>query len=191
MAIVAGDLVKYLTGAGSDGGAQSSPDSSLGSYRSSTTITTGVDNNLFDDVSGAEALAGDTNYRCFCIKNTHGTLALTDAKIWVSADDANSDTTYYLAIERPSVSLTAGAVQGPVASESTAPTVNAGNCTDWYLSSAINSYANGIAINLGSGTVDLEPGELIFVWVKRVIGSSASSASGISFTVTITGDTAA
>ena len=79
MAIVEGDLDRYLTGAGSDGGAQASPAASLGSYRSSTEITDNTDNNLFDDVSGAEATAGDTEYRCICFKNNHGSLELQNA----------------------------------------------------------------------------------------------------------------
>ena len=108
MAIVASDLKKYLTGAGSDGGAQADPNASFGGYRSSTEITDNTDNNLFDDVSGAEASAGDTEYRCICLKNTHGSLSLQNAKVWVSTDEANADTTISIAVEVPTTSDTAG-----------------------------------------------------------------------------------
>ena len=103
MAIVSTDLVKSLTGATADGGIQTDPDASLGNYRSSTTITDAVDNNLFDDVSGPEAAAGHTDYRCLVFQNKNATLALTDAKIFFSVDDANADTTYSLAVERLSL----------------------------------------------------------------------------------------
>lgn len=198
MAIVGTDLKKYLTGASSDGGAQSDPDASLGNYRGSTEPTSGNDNALFDDVTGTEASAGDTEYRCLCFKNTHGSLSLTTAKIFVSSDDANSDTTYSIAVERPA---TAGATNGnaqTVANESTAPTVNTtghngtgSGISDWALSTAANSYANGIAVSQGSHGADLGVGEIIFIWLKRVIGSSASAANAVSVTIRLQGDTAA
>lgn len=190
MAIVAGDLKKYLTGAASDGGAQAAPAASLGNYRSSTEITDNTDNNLLADISGAQAAAGYTDYRCLCIKNTHGSLALQGAKIWVSTDEANADTAISLAVEVPTTSDTAGTAQ-TIASVTTAPTVNAGNVSNWYASSAINSLANGIAININAHDADLGAGEIVFVWVKRVISASAAAAAAINFTIRIGGDTAA
>lgn len=176
---------KYLTGAGSDGGAQTDPDASLGNFRSSTladimsvsratpianididfasgangegagalaaagvdslnwtppspgtvgpdvtitsgqtmiiegandpasfvraTRTSGVDltgseadtladnfNNVigFDDISTAEASAGDTEYRCACIKNESGT-DVKNIKVWLKTVGTQrvSDTT--------------------------------------------------------------------------------------------------
>lgn len=195
MAIISTDLKKYLTGASSDGGAQSNPDASLGNYHSSTEITSGNDNNVFDDVSGAEASAGSTDYRVIAIKNTHATLDLTDAKVFVSTDDSNSDTTYSLCLERPQSSLTAGNAQ-TLSDEDTAPdlsntTYHTGGA--WTASTTCNSYANGLAVGPldSTGDADLKSGEIIFVHIKRVIGSSAAAASGVSFTIRIQGDTAA
>lgn len=198
MAIVETDLKKYLTGAGSDGGAQSDPALSLGSFRGSTEPTSGSDNALFDDVSGAESSAGDTEYRCLCFKNTHGSLSLTTAKVYVSADDANASTAYDIAVERPATAgLTNGAAQS-VANESTAPTVNTtghngvgSGISNWSASTAANSYANGISVAQGSAGADLAPGDIIFVWIKRVISASAAAANAVSMTVTLAGDTAA
>lgn len=200
MAIVSGDLDYFLTGAVSDGAAQSDPDASLGGYRSSTEITSASDNNLFDDVGGAEASAGDTEYRCFVIKNSHGSLALTAAKVFVETDDGNSDTTMSLALERPA---TANATDGDaqtVANESTVPaSINTtdhngtgSGVTDWAEFSTIASYANGVSVDVGDfADGELDVGELIFVWVRRVIGSSASAADAVSFTIRIQGETAA
>lgn len=190
MAIVAGDLKKYLTGASSDGGAQTNPNSALGNYRSSTEITDNTDNNLFDDVSGSEASAGDTEYRCICLKNTHGTLSLQNAKVWVSTNEANASTTLSLALEVPTGGDTNGYAQ-TIGTESTAPTVGSGNVSAWYATSALNSYANGIAVNQGSHDVNLDAGEIVFVWIKRVISANAAAASGINFTIRLQGDTAA
>ena len=195
MAITSAELKKYLTGAGSDGGAQASADASLGGYRSSTEITSASDNNLFDDVSGAEATAGHTDYRCLVFKNTDGALDLTTAKVYVSSDDSNSDTTYSLCLERPQTSLTAGNAQ-TIANEGTAPdltnaTYHTGGA--WVVSTSCADFANGLAVGAldSTGTADLGAGELIYVWIKRVIGSSASAAAALSFTVTLQGDTAA
>jgi len=190
MAIVAGDLKKYLTGASSDGGTQTNPNLALGNYRSATEITDNTDNNLFDDVSGSEASAGDTEYRCICLKNTHGTLSLQNAKVWVSTDEANASTALYLALEVPTGGDTNGYAQ-TIGTESTAPTVGSGNVSAWYATSALNSYANGIAVNQGSHDVNLDAGEIVFVWIKRVISASAAAASGINFTIRLQGDTAA
>ena len=198
MAITATDLVSYLTGAATNGGAQADPDASLGGYRSSTEITSGTVNNLFDNISGAEALAGHTDYRCFVIRNEHATLSLTDAKVFVSTDDSNDDTTYSIAVERPATAgLTDGAAQ-TVANEGTAPTVNdtghngtGSGVSDWVLSSVADSYADGIGVDQGAADANLDPGELIFVWVKRVIGVAAEAASSVAITVTVQGDTEA
>ena len=192
MPIIASDLVKYFTQGGgiSDGGAAGSAATSLGGYRGTGVITDNLDNNLFDDVSGAEALAGDTEYRCLCIRNNHASLALQNAKIWVSTDEANADTTISIAVEVPTGSATTGSAQS-VANESTAPTVNAGNVSNWYASSAVNSYANGIAININGHSANLGVGEIVFVWVRRVVGVAAAAASGVNFTLRIQGDTAA
>jgi hypothetical protein len=77
--------------------------------------------------------------------------------------------------------------------ESTAPTVGAGNVTAWSEFSTVASYATGISvdINLHASGTTLDTGELIFVWIKRVIGAAASAASAVSFTVRIQGETAA
>jgi len=196
MAIVAGDLDKYLTGAGSDGGAQADPDASLGGYRSSTEITDDSDNNLFDDVSGAEAAAGDVEYRCICIKNAHGSLELQNAKVFLQEADVGAGNSIAFAVETPeSTHLTDGDAQ-TVANESTVPASidttdhnGAGSgVSDWSTGS---DYAGGVAINLGGHDVNLGVGEIIFVWIRRTIGVAAAAAAAVNFTVRIEGDTAA
>ena len=196
MAIVAGDLDKYLTGAVSDGGAQSDPDAALGGYRSSTEITDDTDNNLFDDVSGAESSAGDTEYRCICIKNAHGSLELQNAKVYIQEGNIGAGNSIEFAVETPeTANLTNGDAQGPVANESTAPTVNTTNhngtgsgISNW---STATTYAAGVPVSQGAHDANLGVGEIIFVWIKRIIGVAAAAASGVNFTIRIEGDTAA
>jgi len=186
MAIVSGDLDYYLTGATSDGGAQADPDASFGHYRSSTAITSGSANNLLDDVSGTEASAGDTEYRCHCIKNAHGSLALENAKVFLTAT-GNAEDVISFAVEVPTGSDSAGYAQ-TIADESTSPTVNSGNCSNW---STGTTYATGVAVNQGAHDTELSSGEIIFVWIRRVITAGASAANSESFSITIQGDTGA
>ena len=195
MAIVASDLVKSLTGASSNGGSQADPNAALGNYRSSTTITDNTDNNLFDDVSGAEATTGDTEYRCFAIQNKHASLELQDAKVYMQDAVIGGTNVLSFAVETPATAnLTNGNAQ-TVGNESTAPTVNTtahngtgSGISDW---STGTDYAGGVAVNIGAHDANLGVDEVIFVWVKRVIASSASAASAVNFTIRIEGDTAA
>ncbi|MCK9325574.1 MAG: hypothetical protein M0P69_08740 [Bacteroidales bacterium] len=189
MAIVAADIKKYLTGASSDGGTQSDPDASLGGFRSSTVITDDSDNNIFDDVSGAEASAGDTEYRCICLKNEHDTLELQNAKVYMADSDIGSGNTLSFAVEVPAAgSETNGSAQTAVANEATAPTVNSGNVSDW---STVTTFAGGVALNINAHDANLGVDEIVYVWIKRVIGPGAAAASGVNFTIRIEGDTAA
>jgi len=180
MAITAADIKFYLTGASSHQGAQSDPDASLGNYYSSTEITSSSDNNLFDDVSGDEASSGDTEYRAFAIVNTHGSLDLQDAVVWIQVDTGNGEDDISFDVEAPSAE-TNGYIQ-TIANESTAPTGLGG----W---SDATSKGTGKACPNGGG--DLGTGEWMGVWLRRVISASASAAAAESVTMRIEGDTAA
>ena len=60
------------------------PAQSLGGYVSATPLNMSVPlNNLFDDVTGEQNEAGRVDYRCIFIRNSHATLTLRDARIWI------------------------------------------------------------------------------------------------------------
>jgi len=193
MSVTANDLKLYLTGADSDGGVQSDADASVGKYRSSSEITSGELNNLFDDVGSAEASAGDTEYRCFCIKN-EAAETLYNVKVWLySENDPNSDQAISYAVEVPeTANLTNGDAQS-VGDESSAPTVNTtdhngvgSGISDW---DAGTTKETGQGVDQGAHDAHLDTGELIFIWVKRVISSSSQAQSNMSFTIRLEGDT--
>ena len=46
---------------------------------------------IFDDVSKAESLAGDSEYRCLFIKNTHATDTMIDVRLWRHTDTPGQD----------------------------------------------------------------------------------------------------
>lgn len=179
MAIQQSDLYFHLTGASSHEASQSDPDASLGNYRASNTITSGADNNLFDDVSGDEASSGDTEYRAMGFHNDHGTLALTSCKVWISVDTGNGEDDISYDVEAPSNEVN-GFIQ-TIANESTEPTGRS-----W---SDATSKATGKDCPLASNEVGVD--EWFGIWVRRVISASASAASAEAVTFRVEGETAA
>lgn len=196
MPVLASELKYYLTVSGSgkeDGSAQPDPHDSLGGFRSNVEISSGALNNLFDDISSLEASLGNTDYRCICLKNTSAE-TLYNTRIYVYSEvDPNSDQTISIAIERPE---TAGAVTGDsqnVVDEDTAPTVNTtdhngvgSGISDFALA---NTSGTAISVEQGAFSAHLEPGEIVFIWIKRVIDSEAQAQSNMAFTIRVAGDT--
>jgi hypothetical protein len=180
MAIVQGDLEFYYTGAGSHAAAQTDPDASLGDYRASSIITTSTDNNVFDDVSGAEASSGDTEYRAIAFCNNHGTLALTACVVWIQVDTGNGEDDISFDVEAPS-NETNGYIQ-TIANESTAPTGLAGF-------SDATTKGTGVDCPLTSNEVG--NGEWFGIWLRRIISASAGAAAAEAVTMRVEGDTAA
>jgi len=143
---------------------------------------------LFDHVTGSEASAGDTEYRCFCVKNTNGSDTAYNVSIYISVETGNSDDAISFAVEVPeSGSETNGPAQ-TIANESTAPTVNSGRVSDW---STATSRATGQGVNIDYHDAHLDPGEICFVWVKRVVAASAAAANNERYAIAVAFDTAA
>lgn len=193
MSVTANDLKFYLTGAASDGGVQADPNASLGNYKSLTEIISGEFRKLWDDVGSAEAGTGDTEYRCVCLKN-EAAEKLYNVKIWWSAEnDPNDDQGVEYAVETPETAhLTDGNAQ-TVINESTTPIVNTTNhngsgsgISDW--SSAMTKDL-GLQVNQGAHGVDLDAGEVVFVWIKRIISASSQAQSSMSNSIRLEGDT--
>jgi hypothetical protein len=180
MAIQQSDLLFFYTGAASHEAAQTDPDASLGDYISSSGITSGADNNVFDDVSGGEASTGDTEYRAIGFHNNHGSLALTSCKVWIQTDTGNGEDDISFDVEAPS-NETNGFIQ-TIADESTAPTGLGG----W---SDATSKATGKDCPLTSNEVGA--GEWFGIWLRRIISAAASAAAAESVTIRVEGDTAA
>lgn len=181
MAIAQGDLIYYYTGSSTNAAAQTDPDASLGGYCASSAITSGNDNNVFDDVTGAEASAGDTEYRAIGFRNNHGSLALTSIAVWISSDTGNADDDIKFDVEAPTGSETNGAIQ-TIADESTAPTGLGG----W---SDATTKGTGKAAPGGDG--DLAAGDWFGIWYQRIIAGSAGAAAAEAVTIRVEGDTAA
>ena len=175
MAIVAGDIDFFLSG----GAANTDPDASLGGAISSTQITDATVHNLFDVVASAESSAGDTEYRCFYVKNSHATLTLQNAVVYIQTNTPSTDTSVEIGLDLAGVGdgSTTG-VADTIADESTAP------------SPAVTfSTADGSANSLAIG--DIAAGQVQAIWVKRIVSASASAYNSDSVVIRVSGDTAA
>ena len=161
MAIVSTDIQYRLSG----GASNSDPALSLGGVKSSTAAS-----NYFDDVSSAEASAGDTEYRCVYVHNNHGTLSLIGAKVFIQTNTPSSDTDVAIGLGSSAINGT----EQTVANESTAPT--------GVSFSAPTTFAGGLAIG------DLAAGAHRAVWVRRTVNAGAAAYAD-SFTLRVQGDT--
>src|SRR5215510_1036640 len=113
MAIASTDLKLFHSG----GGSNSNIANDISGDISSVELTDNTLNNLWDDVSGDEGSAGDTEYRKIFFKNGHGTLQAQSTVLWIDTNTTSTDDTVAIGLD-PAGSGAAGA---NIADESTAP----------------------------------------------------------------------
>lgn len=169
MPIVSGDIKYYLSG----GAANSDPNASLGGAISSTEITSAALHNLFDVVSGAESTAGDIEYRCFYVKNTHGSLTWIAPVVWVVSNTTSGDTTVDIALAGEGV----GGTAETVVNESTAPVGE--------VFSAPASKGTGLVMS------DIPSGSYAAIWVRWTVNAGAAAFSDDNVVIRVEGDTVA
>ncbi|MEQ1704405.1 MAG: hypothetical protein ABL867_00360 [Rickettsiales bacterium] len=169
MPITSTDLKFHLSG----GAANSDPNAALGGAISTTQIVDATVANLFDNVSSAESAAGDTEYRCFYVKNTHATLTLQAAKVYIQTNTPSADTSAEIGLGTSAVNGT----EQTVANESTAPSAVT-------FSSAAGS---GNALSIGN----IPAGQHKAIWLKRIVNAAAAAYNSDSVIIRVEGDTAA
>lgn len=163
MPIIASEILYRLSG----GAANTTPITSLGGAKSSTTVS---GTTLWDTVTGAESAAGDTEYRCVYVHNANATLDLQSAVLWIATNTTGN---------RIAVGVGTSAINGTeqtVADENTAP---AG-----VTFTQPASFAAGIAL----GTIPA--GQHRAVWIRRTVAPGTAAAND-TFTLSVQGDTAA
>ena len=69
----------------SGGAGNTNPNFSLGGVRSSTQVVDAVDNNVYDDITRKDALLGKTEFRCIYIYNSHATLPVHGAILYIDS----------------------------------------------------------------------------------------------------------
>ena len=107
------------------------------------------------------------------MKNTHASLTLQSAKVWISTNTPSSDTAIRIALGTSAVN----GVEQTVGTEQTQP-----SGVSW--STAINE---GAALSIGN----IPNGQHKAIWIERVITAAAGAANDDSYVLTYAGDTAA
>ena len=120
-------------------------------------------NNLWDDVSSGDASAGDTEFRCTYVKNTHGSLSVVNVKAEIDTDPTESNW---------ETGLGAAGLNGTeteIADEDTTPAGVSFGTT---------------ALDLGT----LAAGDFFPIWIKRIVAAGAGAATPDSGVLSICGD---
>lgn len=170
MAVVASDLKIYLSG----GGSNTDPNASIGGAVSSTEVSSTPMNNLFDNVSDAEAVAGDVEYRCVYLSNDNATDTLNSAAVFIQSNTPSGDSTIAIGLDPAGIGNgTSTGVAATPANESTAP-------AGVTFSTPADS-ASALAIG------NLDAGEAQAVWIRRTISAGAASQASDPFTLRVTG----
>lgn len=174
MPIAGSDIVFRLsvkTGSAGDS-TSSTPAGSLGKYVSTSVITAASLNNIFDDVSGAEAAAGMTDYRCLFVLNNHATLTLQNATITIQSETSGGGS-IQIATDNVAVSAkgSASAQADQIANETTAPT-------------AVGTFGSG-PLTIG----DIAPGQVKAIWLKRTVTAGAGAVNPDGVVLRVSGDT--
>ena len=173
MAITSSNIKFYLSG----GTSNTNVNASIGGAISTTEVTDNSLHNLFDKTLGTESTAGDTEYRCIYIKNTHGSLELELAKIWISTNTTSPANVIAIALD--------GAGKGGVAETETDENVAPTGETF----SQPTAYSGGLSLD-GGGT-GLGYGVSYPIWIRRTIAAGATAVDNVTFVLSVQGDTAA
>ena len=169
MPITASDIEFRLSG----GVGNSDPNLSLGGVKSTTEIVDATDNNLYDDVSGVEASAGDIEYRGFYVHNDHATLAWQNVVVWIQTETPSGDSVLDIALAGEGVNGT----MEVIADESTAPVGEV--------------FTHPVTKAAGLAVGNVPAGEHIGIWVRRTIMAGAAAFNQDGGTIRAEGDTAA
>ena len=136
----------------------------LGGAATSTQVSGTALNNIFDDVSAAEAAAGDSEYRAIDLYNESGS-TITGVEIYMSVATSSTDSQLDMGVEATPLTSTLAIVD-----ESTAP--------------AGVSFANYTSAS-GLSLPDIPASGYARVWLRRVISAGATNTSNDQGTIEV------
>lgn len=168
------EIVQRYTVGNTGDANNANPNLSLGGACSTAAIVDNTDNNTFDDVSGDESAIGTIEYRCRCIKNTHGSITLLAPKVWISSNTPSTDDTIAIGLGTSGVSTGSEQV---VANETTAPVGV--------------SFSSPSTKGTGLAPGNVPAGQQFFIWERRTVNVGAAAVSANAYTIKVEGDTTA
>jgi len=173
MTVTAAQLCFCLSG----GAANSDVNLSIGGTSSTTTISDATLNNLFDDVSAAEAASGNSEYRGIFLYLSNSSDTLTNARVWISASTTAPGDEFYLITDSKGL-CTGARTTHTMSSCSNEDTTASGMGGTWRTTSQY--------ITLGNMT----PTSSYPVWIHRSVSVGAGSYANNSGTIAWDGETA-
>lgn len=150
------NLKYYLSG----GAGNTDPNASIGGVISSTEVADNNLHNLFAKVKWQESEVGSEKYRAIFIKNEHASLTWEDVVAFIKSQSTSDDTSIEIGVcdEGKNQNIEV------ITNEDTAPAnVN-------FVS------AEGFASGVSAG--NLEKGDYIGLWVKRIVNVGAKAKGG-------------
>lgn len=182
MAISSSDIkIKLSTKSGSAGNSlsQSNVNASLGKYISTTEFVSATANNLFDNVTGARNVSSAVDYRCIFVHNSHATLSLESAAIYLSSQVSGGTT---IAIAVDNVAASAIGSSSAQAFEASTTTTDP--------SDGVGSFSSPTTADDALSLGTIPAGYCKAVWIRRTAANTgAVDDDGATFVVI--GDTAA
>lgn len=169
MPVAASDISLNYSG----GAANSNPDLSLGGARSSVAIPDATANNIFDDVQGAETISGDTEYRCFYVKNNHATLDFNNVKVWISQKTPAATEEIQIGMGTASK----GGTEQSVANENTTPTGV----------TFIDASTSSTALDVGDLSNSAGGNSHKAIWIKRIVNPNTKAFKSNFFVIRVEG----
>jgi hypothetical protein len=159
--------------------AQGNPNDSIGGYMSSTQWTGGTLHDLFDQITGDENAASESEYRCVFVHNTNSANALQNPKVWISAETAGGASwAIGLATQGVVTATQSGTPQASrVADENTAP-------------SPAVTFSSPTTKTGGLSPANIPAGSVIGIWIRRTAANTAA-VNNDGATIRIEGDTGA
>ncbi len=134
---------------------------------SATEITDNTLNNLFDDVSGDEAQAGDVEYRKIFIKNNHGSLTWIAVKAWIESLTSSTDDEIAISL---STNLTGSNATGDGQS---------------YVAPTAKTHGDVLVVG------NLTAGGYKDIWIRRTVSAGAAAFTNDTAVLKAEGETAA
>ena len=139
----------------------------------STSVTDNTTHNLFDQVSGTESSAGDTEYRCVYVLNNHGSLTSQNTHVYISSQTSSGDTSLDIALAGEGLNAT----METIGNENTAPSGET--------FSNPSTYAGGLDMG------NIPNGQRYGLWVRRTVNAAAAAMNDDTTTISVGLDTAA
>lgn len=158
MAVESGDIkIRLSTQSATEGDdVASTPAESIGGFMSTTDLVDATLENLFPNISAAQAAAGVTLYRCVFVLNSNASDTWEEVKAWLVSQQAGGGTV--------AIGLDpAGAVAGD------ANTAQAEAPADEETAPDGVTFSNPTTIDSALDLVELEAGEAYAIWLRLTV----------------------